>query len=109
LIRDPNRLVSTAVVNNPRITEQEIEMIASMRSVAEDILRNIASNRQWSRSYSVMHSLVRNPRTPIGNSMTIMSRLQLRDLTALSKNRNVSDAVRRHAARLLAGRTGGRG
>jgi len=106
LIRDPNKLVSSAVVNNPRITEQEIETIAAMRSISEDILRQIAVNRQWSRSYNVQHSLVRNPRTPIANAMTIMSRLQLRDLTALSKNRNVSDAVRRHAIRLLANRTG---
>ena len=54
LIRDPNRLVSSAVVNNPRITEQEVEVIASMRSITEDILRQIASNRQWSRSYTIM-------------------------------------------------------
>lgn len=106
LIRDPNKLVSSAVINNPRITEQEVELIAGMRSLAEDILRQIASNRHWSRSYNVMHNLVRNPRTPISNAMTIMSRLQLRDLTAISKNRNVSDAVRRHATRLLAARTG---
>ena len=108
LIRDPNRLVSSAVVNNPRITEQEVEMIASMRSITEEILRQIASNRQWSRSYTIMHSLARNPRTPIANVITIMSRLQLRDLTALSKNRNVSDAVRRHAVRLTNARTGGK-
>ena len=108
LIRDPNRLVSSAVVNNPRITEQEIEMIASMRSLAEDILRQIAANRQWSRSYGVMHALARNPRTPIANVLTIMSRLQLRDLVALTKNRNVSDAVRRQAVRLHNARTGGR-
>ena len=107
LIRDPNRLVSTSVVNNPRITEQEVEVIASMRTVAEDILRQIAANRQWSRSYSVMHSLAKNPRTPIANVLTIMTRLQLRDLQALSKNRNVSDAVRRQALRLHTQRTGG--
>lgn len=108
LIRDPNRLVSSAVVNNPRITEQEVEMIAAMRSISEDILRQIASNRQWSRSYNVMHSLARNPRTPLANTITIMSRLQLRDLVSLSKNRNVSDAVRRQAQRLYTTRTGGR-
>ncbi len=108
LIRDPNRLVSSAVVNNPRITEQEVELIASMRSVSEDILRQIASNRQWSRSYNVMLSLTRNPRTPMANAVTIMSRLQIRDLQGLSKNRNVSDAVRRHALRLVTARTGGR-
>ncbi len=107
LIRDPNKLVSSAVINNPRISEQEIENIASMRTLSEDILRQIGSNRQWSRSYNVQHNLVRNPRTPMGVAMTIMSRLQLRDLTSLSKNRNVSDAVRRHATRLLSTRTGG--
>lgn len=107
LIRDPNRLVSSAVVTNPRISEQEVETIASMRSISEDILRLIASNRQWARSYPVMHNLAKNPRTPIANVLTIMSRLQLRDLVALSKNRNVSDAVRRQALRLHTARTGG--
>jgi hypothetical protein len=107
LIRDPNRLVSSAVVNNPRITEQEVEVISSMRSISEDILRQIASNRQWSRSYKIMHMLAKNPRTPMANVMNIMSRLQLRDLVALSKNRNVSDAVRRQAQRLYSARSGG--
>jgi len=106
LIRDSNKLVSTAVVQNPRITEQEVEQIAAMKSLAEDILRQLAVNRQWSRSYPVMHNLARNPRTPIANVMTIMTRLQLRDLVQLSKNRNVSDAVRRQAARLHDARTG---
>ena len=108
LIRDPNRLVATAVATNPRITEQEIEMIASMRSIPEDLLRMIASNRQWARSYKVMHSLAKNPRTPIANALTIMNSLQLRDLVGLTKNRNVSDAVRRHAMRLYSARTGGK-
>jgi hypothetical protein len=106
LIRDPNRLVSQAVANNPRITEQEVESIATMRSVPEDVLRSIASNRQWSRSYTISHNLVKNPRTPLGNAMTIMNRMQLRDLNALSKNKNVSDAVRKHAQRLTQARAG---
>ena len=77
LIRDPNKLVSSAVVNNPRISEQEVENIAAMRTVSEDILRQLSVNRQWSRSYGVQHNLVRNPRTPMANAMTIMTRLQL--------------------------------
>lgn len=106
LIRDPNRIVAGAVVANPRITEQEIEKIAAMRSVPEDILRKIASDRQWARSYVIAHNLARNPRTPIANAMNILSRLQLRDLAALSKNKNISDAVRRQALRLSQTRTG---
>jgi hypothetical protein len=106
LIRDPNRIVAQAVVQNPRITDQEIEKIAAMRSITEDILRQIASSRQWSRSYAIVHNLARNPRTPVANVMNILSRLQLKDLAALSKNRNVSDAVRRQALRLSQARSG---
>jgi uncharacterized protein YpiB (UPF0302 family) len=106
LIRDPNRIVAAAVVANPRITEQEVEKIASMRTVTEDILRQLASSRQWSRNYQIVHALAKNPRTPIANVLNILSRLQLRDLAALSKNRNVSDAVRRQAMRLSQARTG---
>lgn len=109
LIRDPNKLVSSAVINNPRITEQEVESIASMRSMSEEILRQIAANRQWARNYNIGHILTKNPRTPLGSAMTIMTKLQLRDLLALSKNRNVSEAVRKQALRLVNARSGGRG
>ena len=105
-IRDPNRIVAQAVVQNPRITEQEIEKIAAMRSVPEDILRKIANDRQWSRSYTVVHNLARNPRTPVANVMNILSRIQLKDLAALSKNKNISETIRRQALRLSQSRTG---
>ena len=106
LIRDSNRVVALAVLQNPRITENEIEKIAAMRSVPEEVLRTIAGSRTWARNYSIAHNLARNARTPIANAMNILSRLQLRDLAALSKNRNVSDAVRRQALRLSQARAG---
>ncbi|MEZ5307917.1 MAG: hypothetical protein R2684_12300 [Pyrinomonadaceae bacterium] len=100
LIRDPNRIISQAVIQNPKITEQEVESIASMKTVPDDVLRQIAINRQWSRNYIINQKLATNPRTPIGNVMTILNRMQLRDLIAISKNRNVAEAVRKHALRL---------
>ena len=106
LIRDPNRIVAQAVVQNARITEQEIEKIAAMRSVPEDVLRQIANNRGWARNYSIMHKLAQNPRTPLANVMSILTRLQLRDLHALTKNRNVSDAIRKQSLRLVTAREG---
>ncbi len=106
LIRDPNRIVSQAVVNNARITDQEVEKIAAMRSVPEDVLRQIAINRKWARNYATAHNLARNPRTPIANVISILVRLQMKDLNALTKNRNVPDAVRRHSLRLVNTRGG---
>ena len=57
LIRDSNRMVATAVIHNPRITDQEVENIAAMRTVADEVLRLIALNRNWARSYPVIHNL----------------------------------------------------
>jgi hypothetical protein len=106
LIRDSNKIVSTAVMNNPRLTEQEVENIASMRSVSDEVLRTIALNRSWARSYSIIHNLARNPRTPLPTAMGILPRIRTKDLHHLAQNRNVSDNVRRQAMRLAQTRSG---
>lgn len=106
LIRDPNRIVAQAVVSNPKITEQEVEKISTMRTVPEEVLRLIAINRAWARNYQIMLKLAQNPRTPISNAMTILTRLQTKDLINISKNRNVSEAIRKQSFRLSSARAG---
>ena len=106
LIRDSNRMVAVAVINNPRVTDQEVENIAAMRTVADEVLRLIALNRAWARSYPIIHNLVRNPRTPIATAITTLPRIRTRDLQNLTQNRNVSEAVRRQALRLSQVRSG---
>jgi hypothetical protein len=106
LIRDSNKLVASAVIKNPRITEHEVENIASMRTVADEVLRIIALNRSWARSYPIIHNLARNPRTPIPTVVNILPRIRTKDLQHLSLNRNVSEGVRRQAYRLAQTRSG---
>src|ERR1051325_7119544 len=106
LIRDTNRVVATAVIQNPRVTDQEVENIASMRTVADEVLRLIALNRNWARSYPIIHNLVRNPRTPIPTVISTLPRIRTKDLKNLSQNRNVSEAARRQALRLSQVRSG---
>jgi len=107
LIRDANKVVSSAVINNPRITDHEVENISAMRTVADEVLRLIALNRTWARSYPIIHNLARNPRTPIPTAMNILPRIRTKDLLNLTQNRNVSEAVRRQAYRLTSTRSGG--
>jgi hypothetical protein len=106
LIRDSNRIVATSVIHNPRITDQEVEGISAMRTVSDEVLRLIPLNRGWARSYTIIHNLARNPRTPIATSINILPRLYAKDLLNLSQSRNVSDAVRRQANRLHVTRSG---
>lgn len=106
LIRDSNRVVATAVIKNPRITDQEVEGISAMRTVADEVLRLIALNRAWARSYTIIHNIVRNPRTPVPTVMSTLPRIHTKDLKNLAQNRNVSEAARRHALRLASTRSG---
>ena len=106
LIRDSNKVVCSSVVKNPRISEQEIENVASMRTVADEVLRLIAMNRTWARSYPIIHNLARNPRTPVPTVINLLPRIRTKDLQALCQNRNVSEGVRRQAYRLQQARSG---
>jgi hypothetical protein len=100
LVRDANKIVATAVIHNPRLTDHEVENIAAMRTIAEEVLRLIGMNRQWARSYPIIHNLARNPRTPMATAVHILPRIRTKDLKAIGMSRNVSEAVRRQAYRL---------
>jgi hypothetical protein len=101
LIRDPNRIVASAVLGSPRITESEIESFAGMKNVSDEILRHIGSHKEWTRHYGVVASLVRNPRTPLAISLGMVSRLNPKDIKSLAVDRNVPEAIRKQAQRFV--------
>ncbi len=104
LVRDSNRVVATAVVKNPKFTEQEAEAISNSRNVCDEVLRLIARHRDFGKNYQIQHNLVRNPRCPVEIAMNFVTRLNDKDLKLLLKNRNVSEAVRRQAKRIIEAR-----
>jgi hypothetical protein len=101
LIRDPNRMVATAVLGSPRFTDAEVEAVAAMRNVQDEILRIIGTHKEWTKRYGVISSLVKNPRTPLAVSIGLVARLNPRDLKAIAVDRNVSEVVRRQAQRFV--------
>jgi hypothetical protein len=103
LIRDPNRLVASAVLGSPRITEAEIESITAMKNVSDQVLRQIGNHREWTKKYTVLNNLVRNPRTPIGLALTMVPRLNPRDIKAVAVDRNVPEPVRKQAQKFVKG------
>jgi hypothetical protein len=94
LIRDPNKIVGVAVLSSPKMTETEIESIAKMTSVSDELLRIIANTRAWVKNYGVTLALAKNPKTPVAISMNLLARLNERDLKVLSSDRNVAEIVR---------------
>ena len=106
LLRDANKDISLSVLENPRITEAEIEMMVKSRSTTDEVLRRITRKREWMKKYGIMHALVTNPKTSPGVALPLIKGLRTRDLALLSKDRNVSEGVRSTAKRLLTVRKG---
>jgi len=101
LLKDPNRQVAQAVLSSPKITEDEILFIAQSRNVSDDILRTVGKNKEWLKNYSIIFALVGNPKTPLGISIPLLASVKVKDLGLLAKNRNIPEAVRTGAQRLL--------
>ena len=101
LIRDSNRIVATAVLTSPKLTESEVEAFAKMGNVSEDVLRIIGTNRNWLKNYGIVHAVTRNPKTPPAISMQLMHRLTEKDIKMLTTDRNVPEMLRLAARRVL--------
>jgi hypothetical protein len=101
LIRDSNRMVATAVLSSPKLTESEVEAFTKMGNVSDEVLRIIGTNRSWLKNYGVMLGLVKNPKTPPGISMQLINRLSERDVKMLAVDRNVPEALRLVARKLM--------
>jgi hypothetical protein len=93
LVRDPNRLVATAAVKSPLMRENEAAQISASRAVTEDVLRQIALNREFTRSYQVKINLVMNPRCPLTFATRLIPHLRDSDLRILAKSKNISAAI----------------
>jgi hypothetical protein len=101
LIRSTNRLVAAAVLDSPKISDDEVIKIAASRNVSDDILRRISSRGAWLRLYEVKLNLVSNPKTPIGEAMKLIVHLRESDMKRVATSKNVAAAVRSAAGNHL--------
>jgi hypothetical protein len=101
LVRDRNKIVASAAIRSPKITENEIVTFAKLRNVCDEVLRAIAQNRDWTRSYPVKLALATNPKTPPPTAVKFLNYLQERDLRSIMKSKDVPSAISTHARRIL--------
>ncbi len=100
LIRDSNKVVQRAVLQSPRLTDQDVEAFAAMSSLTDEILRLIASNRSFRKNYSVVRNLLNNPKTPLDVSLHMLPLINALDLKKLCMNKNIPETLRSTAVKL---------
>ena len=105
LIRDTAKMVAHQVLKSPKLSESEVASFAKMRNIHEDMLRVIATRKDWTKTYATVHALVRNPKTPPGLTIQFLPRLGNRDLKIVCGDKNIPELVRRQARNLFLIRT----
>jgi hypothetical protein len=105
LVRDGSKVVSHAVLESPKVTDQEVEMFSTLKNVQETVLRSIASKRKFMKSYVVQRNLANNPRAPLDVTLPLLKGLMINDLRSMAANKNVNDTLRKMAHKLYKQRT----
>lgn len=101
LVKDRNRIVASAVLASPKLTETEVITFAQNRSISDELLRIISNNREWTKNYQIKLALTTNPKTPIPQAVKFLNYLQDKDLRNLMKSKDVPNNVSAHARRIL--------
>jgi hypothetical protein len=101
LVRDNNKMVSEAVIKNPRITEQEVLLICKSTVKNDDIIRTICANKDWTKNSQIRKALIENPKTPLHYALAFLSYLGEKDLAFLAKSKNISSVIATQARRML--------
>jgi hypothetical protein len=106
LVRDPNKMVALAAVRSPKIQESEIDAISKSKHVCEEVLRQIASTKEWSKLYHIKMNLAFNSKTPVPIVVQFLPHLRELDLRKLAKSKNVSQVVATQARRIAETKSG---
>jgi hypothetical protein len=100
LIRDGTKVVALAVLEAPKLSDGEVEKIASQKNILEAVLRQIPLKRRFIKNYIVVRNLVANPRTPLDIGLNLMKNLLIQDLKNISANKEISETVRKLALKM---------
>lgn len=93
LIKDRNKMVSYAVLKNPGITDDEVLRVVMTKGTTDDVLRHVARNKEWMKSYSIRLGVATNPKTPLTISIKMLDFLYEKDLAKLAKSKNIPSVL----------------
>ena len=100
-ITHSNKMISTAVIKNPRLTIEEVVKVANSKTTPDEILRLIAAKKEWLKNYNVRIAMIMNAKTPLPVSLRMLDNLNIRDLEKVAKSRYIPHVLSGAADRLL--------
>jgi hypothetical protein len=103
LLKDPNKTIQLHILQNKRITLEEVQHIAGNRQANPEALVRIGDTREWVQHPGVLLALVSNPKTPSRTAQRLLRSLPQGELRRIAKSPNVPQAIATAARRLVIG------
>ena len=85
-VHDTSPKVIRALLANPNITEEHIQIIATRKNLPGNVLESIVKDKRRADSYPVRLALAKNPKTPLFTSLSMARYLRLFDQVELARN-----------------------
>lgn len=104
LRHDPNPAVISALLENPRLTEDILAPVVHRAATPGPVLATIAADRRWSPRPGLQTALARNPNTPRAVALRLLGLLRKPELRSVAADVRAPEAVRLRA-RVLLGET----
>ena len=91
-----------ALLDNPRLTENDVLLILNTTEVLPEVARAIAGHRRWGHYYRVKVALARCPRTPLPVALSVLVQLRRVDVEGLADDPRAPPGLRVAARQLMA-------
>ena len=101
LLRDPHPLVLRQLLQNPRVTEDDVVRLAARRPQSGAIVAVLAESPRWLRRPRVRLALLLNPSTPAAVSMPLLAVCTRSELVEIVQGTDTPLTLRASAQELL--------
>ncbi len=86
LLVDPSQDVIALLLDNPRVTEDDVLRIATSRRASADALLLVLAHRRWKTRPRVRRALLLNPRVPEAVAVRLVGLLPSQEVAELSRD-----------------------
>ncbi len=107
IARDQDPRVIENLLNNPRLTEQEVVRLASTRPASAHVLRAVYAHPRWINRYALKKVIVLNPYSPVSLALRLLAYLSVQDLEEVTASTSLGYELRAEAGRILEKKSAG--
>jgi hypothetical protein len=100
-IGDPHPKVIAKLLDNPKLTENDVVFISTRRPAAPEVLEIVAFHPRWRPNKRIGRALVYNPSTPSLAALTLLPGLDKQTVVKIAQDTHLHGLVREASAKLL--------